>query len=158
MKNKIVQKVAILAILISTLACSQDKLFEQNTDFLSESWHKDSSLQFTVNIEDTINAYHVFFHTRISGQYNFNNLFLFIDTDLPNNMHTRDTLECILSEPSGKWLGKGFGDIWSYKIGYKKYIRFPYKGEYTFIIEQAMRTQDLKNVFDAGLSIEKAKK
>ena len=83
-------------------------------------------------------------------------MYLFIDADMPDNNSIRDTVECILRNPAGKILGKGFGNIWSNKIPYRKHIRFQNSGTYTFTIQQAMRVDELKHVLNAGIRIEKA--
>ncbi len=81
-------------------------------------------------------------------------MYLFITTELPNQQVIKDTLECVLADPSGKWLGKGFGNIWSNKIVYRKNVRFPYTGHYKIILEQAMRDDELKYILDAGVRLE----
>lgn len=158
MKKSSISISIILLLFVGLFSCTNNVVYELNHDFENEAWHKDSSLVFNVDITDTNQIYHIFFNTRITGQYEQSNLFLFINTDFPNNISSRDTLECILAQPDGKWLGKGFGNIWSNKIAYRKYIKFPYSGMYTFEIEQAMRTDNLPYVLDAGISIEKAVK
>lgn len=138
-------------------ACDSNRLYEQNIDFANETWHKDSVLQFDVEIVDSNAIYNVYLYNRINGQYKYSNMFFFITTNLPYNHTLSDTLECILAEPNGKWLGKGFGNIWSNKIPYRKNIKFPYAGNYTFYLEQGMRDDELKHVVSAGLRIERAK-
>ena len=73
-----------------------------------------------------------------------------------------DTLECVLSQPNGKWLGKGgITGIWT-KNTYLTTQRFKQSGVYIFEIEQAMRYGDkakllnLEGVSDIGLRIETA--
>jgi len=146
---------ALIFLLIT--ACDTNRVFEENRDFTAESWNRDSILVFNIDISDTLAVYNIYLNSRITGQYEFSNMYLFIDTELPNNQNLRDTVECILKEPSGKMLGKGFGNVWSNKIPYRKHIRFPYSGNYKFTIEQAMRVDELKHVLDAGIRIEKAK-
>lgn len=145
--------------LFAIVSCDNNRVFEQNVSFANEQWHADSVITFTVDIMDTLSVYNVYFNNRINGKYGYKyqNMYVFIDTYLPHSNHLRDTLECILADNNGKWLGKGFGSIWANQIPYKTRVRFPYAGTYTFTIEQAMRDTILKNVVDAGLRIEKAK-
>jgi gliding motility-associated lipoprotein GldH len=149
--------IAVLILVVLAIACDSNRLYEKNVDFTNETWHKDSVLQFDVEITDSTAIYNVYINNRISGQYKYSNMFFFISTDLPYNHTLRDTLECILAEANGKWLGKGFGNIWSNKIPYRKNIKFPYSGKYTFYLEQAMRDEELKHVASAGIRIERAK-
>ena len=85
-------------------------------------------------------------------------MFLFITIVAPDRSHQTDTLECILADKRGKWLGQGFGSVWTNTVSYKRNVIFPQSGTYTFYIEQAMRVEDLPHVLDAGLRIEKAKR
>lgn len=68
----------------------------------------------------------------------------------------RDTMECILANADGKWLGNGLGDIWDNKFLFKKNIKFQKPGTYEFVFNQAMRVDSLPMIIDAGLSIEKS--
>lgn len=150
-------KTIVLILLIASFwACDSNRVFEHNISFNNEVWHRDSVLTFNVEITDTLAIYNILLNNRISAAYEFSNMYLFIDAKMPNNKTVRDTLECILRNPSGKPLGKGFGNVWSNKIPYRKHIRFQNAGTYTFTLEQAMRVDELKHVLDAGIRIEKA--
>jgi len=140
------------------VACDPNRFYEKNIDFANESWSKDSIATFEVEITDTLTVYNIYLNNRINGQYEYSNLYLFITTLLPNEKLMRDTLECILADPTGRWLGKGFGSVWSNKIPYRRNIRFPLTGKYTFYIEQAMREEELRHILNAGIRIEKSKK
>ncbi len=139
-------------------SCDANRLYENNISFNNEIWHKDSVIAFDVNIPSGQVAYNIFVNCRINGQYNYSNLFLFIETTLPDSSVKRDTLECMLAKPSGEWLGSGFGNIWSYQIPYKGYVRFPEKGLYKFRLQQAMRETELKHILDAGIRVEEFRK
>lgn len=139
------------------MACDESRILDENKDFINETWHKDSALVYSVDVEDTLVVYNIFINNRITRQYEYSNLYLFIDTEFPNNKIIRDTMECILLDPNGKFLGKGFGSVWSNKIRYRTNIRFPFSGKYKFTIEQAMRDEQLEHVLSAGIRIEKAK-
>jgi len=81
---------------------------------------------------------------------------LFIKTVFPNGKFSNDTLECVLADEKGKWLGTGLGDIYDNQIPFKRNVRFPMAGTYRFEIEQGMRTETVPLIMDVGLRIEKA--
>jgi gliding motility-associated lipoprotein GldH len=143
---------------LAIVSCDPNRFYEKNVDFANESWSKDSIAIFEVEITDTLTVYNVYLNNRINGQYEYSNLYLFITTQLPNEQLMRDTLECILADPTGRWLGKGFGSVWSNRIPYRRNIRFPFTGKYTFYVEQAMREEELKHILNAGIRIEKSTK
>jgi gliding motility-associated lipoprotein GldH len=84
-------------------------------------------------------------------------LYLFLNTRLPNSNLTRDTIELVLADVNGKWLGKGFGAIKDNQIPVRNNLIFPIKGEYIFGIEQAMREETLVGLVDIGIRVEQAK-
>jgi gliding motility-associated lipoprotein GldH len=153
-------KIFILIFLFNS--CDQNGVFDQYVEINKTDWDRDSVLQFNFEIEDTLSVYHIFINNRITAQYPYSRMYLFIETSFPDNKTIKDTLECYLAEQSGRllgkkqWLGKGFGDIYSNKIPYKTNIRFPNSGEYTVSIEQGMRDKILPHVLDVGLRVEKA--
>jgi gliding motility-associated lipoprotein GldH len=120
------------------------------------SWDIKNPLIFDILVNDTINPYNVYVTVRNSDSYDFNNLYLFIDIDSPMKIRERDTMECILADANGKWLGNGLGDIWDNKILFKQNVKFPKRGLYQFTLNQAMRLDSLPMIMDAGLSIEKS--
>lgn len=150
---------SLIIIFLATVllwSCDANRVYEKNFVFGNETWHRDSILNFEVEITDTLAVYHIYINNRIGSAYKYSNMYLFIDANMPNNKSLRDTVECVLRNPAGKPLGKGFGNVWSNKIPYRKHIRFPNAGTYSFKIEQAMREEALEHVLDAGIRIEKA--
>ena len=79
---------------------------------------------------------------------------MFIETTSPNGAVMIDTVEFILTDNNGKWLGKGLGSINSLLIPYKSNIRFPYRGIYSFSLQQAMRQDVVDGLKDVGLCIQ----
>jgi len=132
-------------------------VYEKNEKINNNNWDQNVPLVFLVNITDTVLPHNVYINVRNAGFFGFSNLFLFINTRFPQGQLERDTLECTLASPDGKWVGEGLGDIWDNRILFKKDVRFPQPGEYRFELIQAMRINPLPGIMDAGIRIEKAK-
>lgn len=111
-------------------------------------------MKFSVDIQDTISSHNLYINIRNASKYQFNNLFLFVTTRSPKGL-IKDTVELTLADAKGRWLGNGLGDVWDHQIPYKTNVRFPFRGTYTFELEQAMRNTKLPNIMDAGIRIEK---
>ena len=88
--------------------------------------------------------------------YMAQNLWVFIKTSSPTNKVQYDTLNCVLADDKGQWLGSGMGDIWDITIPYKQSIGFPEKGQYTVEIKHGMRMDKLPMILEIGLRVEKA--
>ncbi|MDX9768905.1 MAG: gliding motility lipoprotein GldH [Tenuifilaceae bacterium] len=156
--NRIVFAVAvsIWAILVFP-SCSERSVYNSTVDIPKETWSADSIATFRVNITDTTSVHNVYINLRNTTSYPNSNLYLFIQTSSPNGAMLRDTMECVLADQRGRWLGKGFGALRDNQIPYKRYIRFPEAGTYEFSIQQGMRTNKLKGIASVGIRIEKTK-
>jgi gliding motility-associated lipoprotein GldH len=114
----------------------------------------DSVLVYDVAVEDSLSLNKLFINIRNNTDYPYSNLYLFVTTEFPNGHITRDTIECILADKDGRWLGSGSGRIKDNKIMLQQGLRFPLTGTYTIHLEQAMRNESLKGIEDIGFSIE----
>jgi gliding motility-associated lipoprotein GldH len=145
-----------LLTVLMTVACNGDVVYERNERIPENVWSRYHIPVFEVEITDTLNAHDLFINLRNTGEYPRSNLFLFISATSPVGAFTRDTLELVLAEPSGRWKGRGFGSVWQNRFFYRQNVRFPERGKYTFEIEQAMRIDDLPGILDVGLRVERS--
>ncbi len=155
MMKQILQYLFLACFFISLIACDSKRVYEQNVDIPDYIWDKENPIYFDVPIVDTISLNNVYINIRNAIGYGYSNIYLFLDTKYPDNTISRDTIECILADPAGKWLGDGSGDIWDNQILFKKNVRFKQMGTYKFRYEQAMRMPKLPMIMDVGLRIEK---
>jgi gliding motility-associated lipoprotein GldH len=146
-----------ISLLLAVAACTSDAVYDYSYTMPDEQWNRDSILIFNVEVTDTVTPNNILFCNRITGQYLYSNMYLFITIVAPDRTRQTDTLECILADKRGKWLGRGFGSVWSNTVTYKHNVVFPRSGVYTFYVEQAMRIENLPHVLDAGLRIEQSK-
>lgn len=144
------------------VGCSEPPVFQADVPLANGTWDRGIKPTFSFDITDTVNKHDVFIDVRHTGDYPFSSLYLFVDLAGPGDRAARDTVECLLAEPSGKWYGKGLGfifaDRYQAKVLYKLGNRFPASGRYSITLEQAMRTDTLIGVLDIGISIERSKK
>jgi gliding motility-associated lipoprotein GldH len=137
------------------ISCDTKGVFENNLVIPNEEWELENIANFSVSIDDTIASHNIYANIRNTTSFPNSNLYLFITTHAPNGAMLRDTLECILANTQGDWLGKGFGRIRDNQIPYKSNIRFPITGIYRFEIQHGMRAKNLKEVVSVGLRIER---
>lgn len=146
----------IIAILACLTSCDNSRIFEDNIEIPDNVWNVNNTVKLQVEITDTINPTNFYVNVRQSEGYPYSNIFLFIKTQFPNGQQSNDTLECILADEKGQWLGSGMGDIYDNQIPFKRNVRFPVAGTYTFEFQHGMRVEDLPLIMDVGLRIEKA--
>ncbi len=146
---------ALTVVLFSS--CDPDRVFEKNIRIPDGIWDRNNLVRFEVVVEDTITPHNLYINVRNAGMYPVSNLYLFVTTTAPSGHTIKDTVQIILADERGNWLGKGLGDIWDYQQLYKENVRFAQKGEYIFEYEQAMRLEKLPFIMDVGLRVEKAR-
>ena len=150
--------IAFALFLFLLTSCNSNVVFTDSREMDNETWKLMDIADFKVEINDTSNSNNVIFTIRNGSAYPFRNIFLFVSTISPDGKKLTDTLQYNLADESGKWQGKGFGDIHELNLPYKSNVYFPVKGIYEFKIQHGMRVEDLKGVYDFGLRIEKIKK
>ncbi|MCF8366077.1 MAG: gliding motility lipoprotein GldH [Bacteroidales bacterium] len=158
MKKLSYKRAALFLLTGLTLAsCDPSKMYDHSQKVPDSGWYTDSAVQFSLHMTDTLQAYNFYITVRNNDDYPYRNLYLFFNTSLPNRNITRDTIELILADTDGRWIGKGFGALRDNKILIRRNLMFPLKGVYQFGIEQAMREDCLLGITDVGIRIEYAK-
>jgi len=145
----------VLFFILIFSGCQQNPVFDNNKNLPGDVWKSDDIIRFDVDIKDTVSIHKFYLSVRHKTTYRYANLFLFINTTFPGGTEARDTVECMLADPSGKWFGKGISNIRDCQVLLQRGLRFPQQGTYIFELEQAMREPDLKGIMDIGLRIEK---
>jgi gliding motility-associated lipoprotein GldH len=147
---------SLLIIVLCFSACDDKRIFEENRSLPSEGWAANNPLQFSVDITDPATPANFYLNIRQADGYPYSNIFLFIKTTYPDGKHHSDTIQCLLADDNGKWIGKGIGDLYDNQILFKKYVRFPVAGTYKFELQQGTRDDVLPLIMDAGIRIERA--
>ncbi|CAN5531866.1 gliding motility lipoprotein GldH [soil metagenome] len=145
----------LLCVLLCS-SCDSARIFEQNQAIPESGWGVTNVVKFDVDIKDPATAANFYINVRNADGYPYGNIFMFIKTTFPNGKGSTDTLECVLADDKGKWLGTGAGDLYDNQIPFKRNVRFPLAGIYHFEIQQGMRQDDIPLITDVGLRIEKA--
>ncbi len=146
---------SLLLIILLLAACDSKRVFEKNIEIPNGLWNSKNKARFEVDITDSLTPHNFYINVRNAGAYPYSNIYLFLETEFPDKVYARDTIECILADNSGHWLGSGSGDIWDNQILFKKGVKFRKVGKYIFTIEQAMRVANLPMIMDVGMRIEK---
>jgi len=152
MKIVTLSLLSVLQLLLIT-SCGQHSIYNEDVAIEDGKWFKNSAVHFEVNIKDTTKLYNYYLTLRHTTDYRFSNLYLFLTTEFPNKSITRDTIECILANDSGKWYGKGWSSIKEDNILLRKNLKFPMVGNYNFYFQQAMRKDTLHNIVNIGINI-----
>ncbi|MCB0484132.1 MAG: gliding motility lipoprotein GldH [Flavobacteriales bacterium] len=143
-----------LVLLVPMLqACADDSLYDSNKHFEEAVWRTTDTAVFEVPVSDTLRPLHFIANLRVSKTYAYSNVWVFLYTTSPQGVLTKDTLEFMLADPSGRWMGKGIGEFLEYDIVFKYKTFFPKIGTWRFAFEQGMRSDDLQGISSFGFRI-----
>jgi len=137
------------------LSACENNTYKNYYSFENGIWNTDSVVNFTFPINDTTKYYDISLKIRHTVYYEYQNLFLFLD-----NL-SQDTVEIMLAEKSGKWLGNGINDIREFEFLLEQKKQFFELKKYTLSVEQAMRygnlekLRDLNHILDLGIIVKK---
>jgi gliding motility-associated lipoprotein GldH len=155
MKKIFILLSAVVTLSLVYSACNDNVTFDAVQHIHADGWHKDSAAVFDLPITDTIGIYTLYISLRNSVGYPYSNLFLFVKTIAPSGVFACDTIEYLLADSYGRWLGKGFSHIIDNRLEYRRLVQFPTTGIYRIEIKQGMRMYLLPEIIDVGLKVER---
>ena len=156
--NQPIRKNTSLFLLLFVLcfcACDPNRIYESNVNISATGWKSIERARFEVEITDTISPCNIYINVRNNSNYKYMDLWLFVDIYAPSGIVARDTVNIMLADYRGKWLGHGLGNKFDTRMVFRKNVWFPGSGKYVFEYEQAMRDEPLTGIDDIGLRIEK---
>ncbi|MDR1403905.1 MAG: gliding motility lipoprotein GldH [Tannerellaceae bacterium] len=137
-------------------SCGKNQtVYNQYQTIEHSTWEKNKEYYFTFQIDDTTIPYHITLEIRNNNLYPYQNLWLFLDEESPAGLMVRDTMEYMLADDFGKWLGSGIS-LFQTSFPIKTNYLFSKTGRYTFGFRQGMRSDTLRGIQEIGLRIEKA--
>ncbi len=143
--------------LLALAGCDPSRVFEENTDFPSNSWDVQRKPAFTFAIADTAARYDVYFDVRNASVYPFYNLYVKATLVGPAGPVGAPLLhQMLLMDPkTGEPRGSGTGDIYDHQILALPRQRFARPGNYTLTLEQFMRQDQLPGLMAVGVRVAK---
>ncbi len=148
----------VIVIPMLFLGCTDDRLFEGIHYIENKTWDTNEKIPFEFEVKDTNAVYDMLVNIRISGYYPYSNLFMQVYITDPNGHLTKKLVEYTLAEASGKWVGKGLGDLYDYRLpspDLNELRIFSIPGKYTVELRQVMRVEKLEGVMGVGIRVVK---
>ena len=133
-------------------ACSNDTLFDQVEVFDGNTWEQGEQVVFEVEVEDTLRPFDFEITLRTTTDYGYSNLWIYIYSKAPDGITSQVAQRINIARPDGSWIGKASGTIVESKLIYRTQA-FPFKGKYTFTLEQATQQNVISDVLDIGLRV-----
>lgn len=159
MKKKVVSSALIISTAIGILlyisSCKTVDVFERNVPIPAQEWQNSYKPSLDFVITDTISSYNIYVTLRHTHAYNYNNIWLNINYQLPGDTLNKQRVNLTLANAKG-WLGIGMDDIYEIRqLITPQPFRFKKSGQAIFTLEQVMRENPLKHIMNAGIRVEK---
>ena len=151
-------KKIFIGIILSSLlfSCHSNVVYTHFQDIGEGGWIADSVITFEPQIEESANPYNIVIHVRHKETYPYQNMWLFINMIYDDSIQiSNDTIDFMLANERGQWLGNHTGSLWEMPVLLKKDYHFPDKGKYIIKVQHGMRETALRGIMDIGLTIEK---
>jgi gliding motility-associated lipoprotein GldH len=151
---KYLTAVFVVLLLTQLTSCDPNMVYDTYVSTENGSWRWQDAKQFDIPVEDTLSMHNIYLQVRHTVEYPMSNLYMFVHIKGPGGQLLKDTVNLILAESDGKWIGRGTGNLKELSLLYRKNTRFSLPGIYTFTLEQAMRNPELP-VTDLGIRVER---
>jgi gliding motility-associated lipoprotein GldH len=153
---KFAYTICVVGMIALFSSCDQGRVFDENKQVADNNWYYKNQVPFDVQISDTNKLYNVYVNLRITSDYRYSNIFMWLHTTNPERKTDQRRIEIRLADDGGKWLGSGLGDMYDYQFPVLQKVKFPSGGFYRFELEQNMRDDTLGNVKAVGVRVEEA--
>ncbi|MFI5195876.1 MAG: gliding motility lipoprotein GldH [Chitinophagales bacterium] len=141
--------------------CMPSPYFQKETAIPKNEWAYNFKPTFTFDITDTTVNYKPSFLIQHTQAYPYCNIWMWIYIKTPGDtILKKERINITLAEATGKWLGRGMGEIWEQRmpIDLGDSVKFNRKGTYQISLEQNMRINPLPDILHIGLRVEKTRR
>ena len=139
-------------------SCQTIDLYEKNVPVPKHQWQSSFKPGFEFTIKDTTVAYQLYIVLRHTEKYNWNNMWINMEAQMPGAAKQVFKLELPLATNDKGWLGTAMDDLYEHRIPLlmdPEKFNFSRAGTYQFSIQHIMREDPLQHVMNVGLRIEK---
>lgn len=144
--------ILFFSALLTLFSCDPGLVYDHFETMDNGTWAWTDPREFEVDIADTLSLHNIYLQVRHTVEYPMSNLYMFVYVKSPSGQMLKDTVNMMLAEPDGRWIGKGSGHLRELMLLYRRQTRFGGSGMYTFTLEQGMRNPRLP-VTDIGIRI-----
>ena len=148
----------LIAISLVLFACSDNTYFDAELNIPESNWDAKKAAIFDFDITDSLQIVNLYIKITNTEDYRYSNLWLLVKTYSSQGDIAYDTLQYLLADEKGKWLGNKKNNTYLNNFVYKSNVRFPKNGKYSVEIIQLMRDINLKGIKKVGFRIKKVNK
>ena len=155
--KRLVVSILTGVLMLGATSCNSDVVFEHIQEVPISGWEYQDPVSFSFTAPDTSHHYNLIFDIRITPDYAYQNLWLFVETVEPDGFTHTDSLNCPMAFSDGRWVGSGLGDLIDTPILIHQNFKFTKEGEYKMKIKHGMRHDNLPDVQNVGVILKRIK-
>ena len=140
-------RILILCIcLILISSCTDKTIYSHSVSFENGTWKNQDPAIFNFSIDETTEKYNLFLDIDHSADYSFENLYVRIKTQFPDQTTVLDTLSIEMIDNQGGWISNCGNDNCELTVFLQQRTMFKSAGDHQISIEQFTRQNDLQGV------------
>ena len=150
--------IILLALFAALSGCLPSPYFQRVETIPGDSWDYKFKPVFEVDIPDSVSDFRPYLIIRHTQGYPFSNIWLVMHIKGPGDTTARkERVNVMLAEASGKWMGRGMGEVWEQRMYLKMEdtTLFRKKGTWQISLEQNMRVNPLPEILNIGFRLER---
>ena len=158
MNNKLHIFYFLLFTICFFCGCMPSPYYQKEETIPQNEWAYGFKPTFTFDITDTTGIYKTSFLIQHTQAYPYCNIWMWVYVKSPgDSVIKKERVDVMLAEATGKWLGRGMGEIWEQRmqLDLGDSVKFNRKGTYEISLEQNMRINPLPDILHVGLRVEK---
>lgn len=153
--KRFILTIGIVASIFSIYSCETNLAYTESKSIDGSGWLKTDTLVFSPQVDDNSVPYNVYVWVRHSKDFETSNLWLKVISEPMLTQDSTFLVDVPIADKTGKWLGDCSASLCTQKILLKENYRFQDLEAFKVEVVQYMRSDDLQEVKNIGLEIEK---
>lgn len=144
----------VLVAILALQACNSSDRFNEYKPLAGNGWHRDSVVEFSPVISDTVSPLNLVISLRHTGLFAFRDVWTVVEAFAPDSSSLmKDTIRIQLADRRGDWLGAGSGQLYNRATEYRTGYVFSSPGTYRFVVQHCMYDSLMPEITHIGLRI-----
>ncbi len=143
----------LIVPVIALWSCAESPLFSEYHKVDPNGWHWEQEYQTELYVEDTLQLYDMVLELVHSDDFEYQNLYLQIETTFPSNRSVISQVSLELAGNNGMWTSHCRSGRCKIQFDLSKGFRFQEQGTHRFILKQHGRKTNLSGIFSLELML-----
>ncbi len=144
-----------IILFLSVYACDSNLVYTESKNIDSKGWFKSDTLIFSPQVADISQPYNVYVWVRHTKDFENSNLWLKVISEPTITKDSTFLVNLPIADKTGKWLGDCSASLCTQKYLLKENFMFESAEAFKVEVLQYMRAEELQEVKNVGLEIEK---